>query len=497
MIVLAVAFNQFSFEVLTHLGEDAGEVADGESGQRVTAIFCNKDQMGMESVNDVPSLAHVGIPRHIALRRPIGWDMILRGFRYKLAPTTEQERLFRQFAGVCRLVYNLALEQRRAWWQQYERETGSKLNYVAQARELTALRAEFDWIAAVSQTCQQQALRDLDKAYVNFFKGIARYPSPRKKGINDSFRFQGREVETKQLNGKWSAVRLPKIGWVKFRDTRPMRGTVKNATISLDPLGWHISFACEIEHGVPANIGPSVGIDRGVANTLTLSTGEKLSVPASLEAIERRHRAAQRVLARRKRGSNRRRRQLQRCARLAAWRARIRRDWHHKAAFSLASRFGAVVLEDLKIGNMTASARGTIDAPGRNIRQKAGLNRSILNQGWGSFETILAYKLEERGGTLVNINPAYTSQTCSECGAVDKESRESQAVFLCRRCGFHTHADHNAAINILGLAPCDALRRNTASMRVEGGHQAPVEARTTQDGTSSLGNPRASARGRC
>ena len=140
--------------------------------------------------------------------------MILRGFRYKLAPTAEQAGLFRQFAGVCRLVYNLALEQRRDWWRRYERETGSRLNYVAQARELTALRAEYDWIATVSQTCQQQALRDLDKAFVNFFAGRASYPSSRKKGINDSFRFQGREVETKRFNGKWSAVRLPKIGWV-------------------------------------------------------------------------------------------------------------------------------------------------------------------------------------------------------------------------------------------------------------------------------------------
>lgn len=147
--------------------------------------------------------------------------MIFRGFRYKLAPTAEQESLFRQFAGVCRLVYNIALEQRRDWYRQYETNTGRRLTYVAQARELTALRSEYDWIAAVSQTCQQQALRDLDKAYGNFSKDIARYPTPRRKGVNDTFRFQGREVEVRKLNGKWSALRLPKIGWVKFPDTRP------------------------------------------------------------------------------------------------------------------------------------------------------------------------------------------------------------------------------------------------------------------------------------
>jgi putative transposase len=413
---------------------------------------------------------------------------MIRGFRYKLTPTAEQAALFRQFSGVCRLVYNLGFEQRRDWWRQYQRQTGQRLNYVAQARELTRLRAEYDWIAAVSQTCQQQALRDLDKAFGNFFAGRASYPTPRRKGVNDTFRFQGREVETKRLNAKWSAVRLPKIGWVKFRDTRPMRGVCKNATVTLDALGWHVSFACEIEHQAPGNICPSVGIDRGVANTLALSTGERLSVPHSLEAIERRHRAAQRVAARRKRGSARRAKALRRAAKLSARRARIRKDWQHRATLDIARRFGTVVLEDLRIKNMTASAAGTVEEPGRMVRQKAGLNRSILNQGWFGFETILAYKLEERGGYLCKVDPAYTSQTCSDCGTVDKQSRESQASFVCQHCGFRANADHNAAINI--------LRRNTASMRVEGLHWHPDEARTDER-LEPLGNPRLSSRGRC
>ncbi|QXX76515.1 RNA-guided endonuclease TnpB family protein [Methylovirgula sp. HY1] len=414
--------------------------------------------------------------------------MVLRGFRYKLAPTADQETLFRQFAGVCRLVYNLALEQRHDWWRQFERTTKSKLNYVAQARELTKLRAEFDWIAAVSQTCQQQALRDLDKAFANFFAGRACYPTPRRKGVNDAFRFQGREVEVRKLNGKWSAVRLPKIGWVKFRDSRPLRGTVKNVTIAMDALGWHVSFACEIDHVAPINICPAVGIDRGVANTLTLSTGEHLSVPASLEAIERRCRSAQHVVGRRKKGSKRRLTAIRRAFRLSAKRARIRRDWQHKTALDMSRRFGTVVLEDLRIKNMTASARGTMEEPGRMVRQKAGLNRSILNQGWFGFETILAYKLEERGGYLLKVDPAYTSQTCSECGAVDSRSRESQAAFVCRHCGFRAHADHNAAINI--------LRRNSASMRMEEGHWLSDEVRTGR-GLAPPENPPASAGGRC
>ncbi len=397
--------------------------------------------------------------------------MNIRGLRYRLDLTARQEELFCRFAGVCRLVYNLALEQRRDFYRQYERATGRKLSYVAQAAELTKLRAEVDWIGAVYVSCQQQALRDLDRAFDNFFVGRAGYPTPRRKGVNDSFRFPGREVATKRLNAKWSAVRLPKIGWVKYRDTRPLGGTLKNATVSRDALGWHVSFACELEEAAQfANTLPSIGIDRGIANTLMLSTGETFQMPASLAVIEQRKRRLQRAVARKLRGSVRHSKAVKRVARLSARAARIRRDFQHKASRSISERFGTVTIEALRIRNMTASAKGTADAPGRLVRQKAGLNRKILNQGWGGFETILAYKLAERGGALQLVDPAYTSQTCSACGAIDSESRKSQARFNCRHCGFAANADHNAAVNI--------LRRNTASMRMEDGHQPACEVRT-------------------
>lgn len=395
---------------------------------------------------------------------------MIRGFRYKLAPTEAQGQLFQQFAGVCRLVYNLALEQRRDFWRPFLRTHGRQLGFYHQGQELTILRSQHDWIRAVPQTCQEQALRDLDQAFVNFFRRRAKHPSPRRKGINDTFRFRGREVSIRKLNARWSAVHLPKVGWVKFRDTRPMTGALRVATITRDALGWHIGFSCEIESVAPASDLPAVGIDRGVANTLALSTGEHLSVPQSLAGLDGRYRTAQRVLSRRLRGSKRRQKQLRRVARLAARRARIRRDWLHKASLGIARRFGCVVLEDLDIQGMTASAKGTLASPGRNVRQKSGLNRSILNQGWHAFEGMLAYKLEERGGTLAKVNPAFTSQTCSACGVVDARSRKNQASFECVACDYRDHADTNAAINI--------LRRNTASMRVEGGREAPDEART-------------------
>lgn len=373
--------------------------------------------------------------------------MIHRSFRFRLAPTSEQAEQLQQTAGVIRLVYNLALAQRRDFYRQYWRATGRRLTWMAQWPELKALRAEFAWVAAVSATAQLNAIRDVDRAFANYFSGRSRFPSPRCRGIHDSFRFKGYEVNVRQLNGKWSLAWLPKIGWVKFRNTREMRGRALNVTVAHDAQGWRIVFTNEIEHEARLSALPSIGIDRGIANTLALSNGELFST-ADTARLEQRKRKAQRVLARRKRGSDRYRKQRRRVARLQGRIARVRADWRHKITLGLAQRFGTVALEDLRVKNMTGAGRG-----------KRGLNRSILEQGWRAFETVLAYKLEERGGSLVKVNPAFTSQECSACGTIDRASRESQASFACRSCGFAAHADTNAAINI--------LRRSTASMRVE------------------------------
>jgi putative transposase len=466
VVVLAGARDKLGLEVATYLREDRGQVLDRQWGEHVAAAFGYEDQVRMKCRNDVPAPAdlHVAAPgtNLYALR------MIARGFRYKLEPRPEQEALFRQFAGVCRLVYNLALEQRATWGRRH------RLGYGSQAADLTRLRAEFDWVRTVYVSCQQQALRDLDRAFANFFAGRANFPQPRKRGMDDAFRFPGREVEARRLNAKWSAVRLPKIGWVKFRDTRPMRGTLKNVTVNRDALGWHISFTCEIEHEALAPRPEIVGIDRGVARTLALSTGEMLSMPASLERTEARKRKAQLVVARRKRGSKRRLRAQRRVARLQARQARIRRDFHYRAALDIAHRFGVAVLEDLNTRGMTASARGTLAEPGRNVRQKAGLNRAILNAGWHQFATILAGKMEERGGQTVTVPARFTSQTCAACGVVDARSRESQARFVCVSCGHADHADINAALVI-------KQRANSALLDVEGLHQRPYEASTGRD----------------
>lgn len=389
-----------------------------------------------------------------------------RGIVQRLYPTPAQAGQFAQFAGVCRLVYNLALEQREQHWRQFRRATGKHISYPSQARELTALRAEFDWIAATHVTPLQQALRDLDTAYQRFFKGLGGYPSFRKRGHDASFRFSGREVRVEKLSAKWACVRLPKIGWVRFRATRPLEGRTLNATVALTALGWHISFCQEVDDTRVTGSAP-VGIDRGVAVPLMLSDGTSYALPAGIADTDRRIRKAQRVVSRRKRGSNRHAKAQRRVAKLTARKARIRKDWAHRVTTEIARNHGVVVVEALRIGNMTRSARGTIAEPGRNVSQKRGMNRAILNVGWHQIETMLAYKARD----LIRVDPRHTSQSCASCGTVDSRSRKSQAQFCCTACGHRDNADRNAAVNILN-------RGNTPG--VEPSRWAGDEARTVQ-----------------
>jgi len=363
---------------------------------------------------------------------------MMRGFTYPLYATPDQEVKFSQFSGVCRLLWNLALEQRRSYWRQYQQYTGNNLNYVTQARELTALRAEFDFVRDVHVTPLQRTLKSLDNAFQRAWKGTANYPKPKKKGVNDTFSFAGREVRIEKVNGRWGRVRLPKIGWVKFRFNRPIEGSVCEAFISRTPVGWSISFGCTIDRDVP-DAGGFVGIDRGVTVPLMLSDGTEYYLPKTLLQTESKAQKAQKVASRRKRGSKRFVKAQKRVASLRAKAARIRKHWAHECTTDISRRNGTVVIERLRTQKMTARARNT------GVAQKRGLNRAILNVGWRQIEEMLSYK----SFNLIKVNPAHTSQSCSSCGAVDSKSRKSQAVFSCTSCGYRVNADKNAAINIL------------------------------------------------
>ena len=239
---------------------------------------------------------------------------------------------------------------------------------------------------------------------------------------------------------------MPKAGWVRFRWSRPVPPGARSYRVTMDRAGrWHVAFAV-IPEPIPApGNGQTAGIDRGVAVSAALSTGELLRIPGLTVRERTRMRRLERKLARTRRGSNRRGRARLAIARLKARESDRRKDWAEKASTDIARRFDLIRVEDLKIANMTRSARGSAVSPGQNVRAKAGLNREILRSGWG----LLVRRLEDKArGRVERIKPHFTSQRCSACGHVDANSRESQARFACTACGYACNADVNAARNI-------------------------------------------------
>jgi putative transposase len=367
--------------------------------------------------------------------------------RYRLLPSPAQEAVLRGHCAHARYVWNLAVEQHSHW------HTGRKHApcYLDQCRQLTAARAEHAWLAAGSQMVQQQALRDFAQAMAAFFNPAnpAGRPSWRKIGRDEGFRIvgrRGRQWDVRRLSRKTGEVWVPKAGWVRFRWSRAVPMGVKSYRVTRDRAGrWHVAFAV-IPAPVPApGNGKTVGIDRGVAVSAALSTGELLHAPGLTARERTRLRRLERTLARARHGSNRRVRVKRAIARLRARETDRRKDWAEKASTDIARRFDLIRVEDLPVKAMTRSAKGTLESPGRNVRAKAGLNRGILRSGWG----LLVRRLEEKApGRVERIRPAFTSQRCSACGQVDRSSRESQAVFRCTACGYACHADLNAARNI-------------------------------------------------
>jgi putative transposase len=365
--------------------------------------------------------------------------------RYRLQPTREQETILLRHCSDARYVWNLAVEQ-HAWWRPGR---GSAPGYLEQSRQLTAARADNPWLAEGSHTVQQQALRDFARAMAGFFAGTHGRPSWRKAGRDEGFRVtgqRGRDWHVSRLSRNWGQVRVPKVGWVRFRWSRDVPADARSFRVTRDRAGrWHVAFAAIPDPVQGPGTGEAVGIDRGVKVSAALSTGEMLTAPALTAHEQARLRGLQRKLARAERGSCRRSRVKTGIARLNARETDRRKDWCEKASTDIARRFDVIRVEDLNIRNMTRSAKGTAEQPGRNVRQKAGLNREISRSGWG----LLVRRLEDKApGRVEKVPPAYTSQRCSACGHVDGRSRESQARFRCTACGYAGDADVNAARNI-------------------------------------------------
>jgi putative transposase len=353
-------------------------------------------------------------------------------------------------AGCRRFVWNNGLAAIKAALDSGEKRPG----YTQLSAGLLPLKGAYPFLAedAVAQALQQ-TLKDLDRAVKDAFdkKSLKAFPTFKKKGKGtESFRIP-QKFQVDQGNNR---VKLPKLGWLRYRNSRPMTGTPKNVTVSLHAGYWYVSIQTEEAVTDPIHqSAASVGLDRGVDVLAALSDGLLIQPMNAFERMKRRLAHLQRQLARKVKFSENWKKCEARIAKLHAKIANIRKDYLQKVSTTIAKNHGLVVLEDLRVQNMTASAKGTVGKPGRNVRQKAGLNRTILDQGWGELARQLEYKLRWLGGTFLKIPPAYTSQTCYVCGNVHPGNRKG-VKFNCTSCGHQDHSDINAAKNILaaGLA---------------------------------------------
>jgi putative transposase len=409
------------------------------------------------------------------------------GRRYRLCPTSDEAERLVGWGHTCRAAWNLALAQRQFAWTQ----RGATLRAVEQCRQLTQARAELPWLADLPAQSAQHVLGNLDRAFDNWWnpKHPAGAPRFKKRGAHLSIPFPGQAVAVRRLNRRWAQVRLPKLGWVRFRLSRPLGGVVRNATVSCDALGWHVAFgvATGARPATPNGL-PGCGVDFGVACSAYVSdeTAPRLLPPTLTEGERRRLLGLERRKARQLRWakrhnqgrySNRLRRTIAQIARLRARQARCRADFTHKLTTDLAKRHGWVGIEDLRVTGMTASAKGTIERPGRNVEAKAGLNRGILDNTPWERRRQLAYKAPRFGSELRLVPAAGTSQRCSACGVRDPASRPGCGrVFACTTCGNQAHADANAARNIEVLAAGWAVDSTRSHLRVA----RPARSRTRE-----------------
>lgn len=369
-----------------------------------------------------------------------------RVFRYRIYPTAKQAVALEQTLRDHCDMYNAALQERRDAYR-----CGVKVRYGDQSAQLKEIRADEQY-RRWSFSSQQQTLKRLDRAFAAFFARVKRGETPGYPRFRSHRRFD----TVTFIDGDGGAflgarVRMQGIGHVKVKQHRPVRGTVKQFSVTRQGRKWFVNVICA---DVPAQVRPLtgavVGLDRGVTHLLADSDGGFVLNPRHVRSNEERLAAAQRDLSRKKRGSRRRRKAAARVAALHRRVSNARRDNLHKVSRRLVDTYDLIALEDLRVRNMTRSAKGTLDAPGTNVAAKSGLNKSILDAGWSALAQMIQYKAESAGTDVVFVPAANTSRTCHECGHVAAGNRHGEA-FVCQVCGHTAHADTNAARNILGL----------------------------------------------
>ena len=374
--------------------------------------------------------------------------IIKKAYKFKLKPTGLQQSQLNEITGACRFIWNKVLrlnldrlknKQSLMWY--HEADFWSKLWKSSD---------EYGFLKVIPAHCLQQKLKDLDKAFRDAFdkhQPLKRIPRFKKKNIGDSFRFP----EPKHIAINNRRLKLPKIGWVGFHKSQAIMGDIKNVTISRKHNAWFVSIQVEVVHQqkTEKTSRSMIGIDLGIQQFATLSDGTIIHPIHSFRKHEKKLKTAQKHLSRRQKFSQNWRKQKTKIQKIHQKIAHVRQDFQHKTSTALSNSHAIIVIEDLKIRNMSKSASGSIEFPGKNVKAKAGLNKSLLDQGFHEFTRQLDYKLTWRGGYLIQIDPKHTSQKCHVCGYIDKDNRTSQAEFCCLQCHHQDNADQNAAKNIL------------------------------------------------
>lgn len=370
----------------------------------------------------------------------------LQAFEFEIKPDGEKECSMRQFAGACRFVFNKALAI-----QIENYEAGNKyISYVSMAKQLTQWRnsVETPWLSETPCHSLQHALKDLDRAFKNFFAKRANFPRFKRKGQGSSFRYPDpTQIKLDQSN---SRIFLPKLGWIHYRKSREVIGELRNVTIKKRGEKWFISIQTEREIARPAPVATTaIGIDLGINRFATLSDGSYIASLSSFKKQQYRLRRYQQNLSRKVKFSQNWKKEKAKVQKIHIGIANARKDFLHKITTTISKNHALVCVEDLQIRNMSKSASGTKEKPGKDVRQKSGLNRNILDQGWGMFRSQLAYKLQWNGGLLLTVPPQNTSRTCPCCNYVSEDNRKTQAQFKCVSCNYKNHADVVGAMNVL------------------------------------------------